>query len=231
MTTPAYAFDKTKQRSTLDRTSNISTDVDAVVIGTCSPALLFGLKTLVDTTPDLRFVGSANTLHDFIETCTRAGRCIALADPLLAGGSVANLLDTLTSLTRDVRPVLITNVSQPLWVREALKCGVYGFIRQSDGIEQIRSALQSAAVGKRYIPSDIATQLAESLMLEDLTGREMQVLGLLSQGQCNKAIARALDVAVGTVKTHVSAIMCKLDAPSRMAAILEANRRGLISIG
>lgn len=79
MTIPAYVFDKTRQRSTLDRTSDISTDVDAVVIGTCSPALLFGLKTLVDTTPDLRFVGSANTLHDFIETCTRAGRCIALA--------------------------------------------------------------------------------------------------------------------------------------------------------
>lgn len=77
MTVPAYVFDKTRQRSTLDRTSDISTDVDAVVIGTCSPALLFGLKTLVDTTPDLRFVGSANTLHDFIETCVRAPAAVS----------------------------------------------------------------------------------------------------------------------------------------------------------
>jgi DNA-binding NarL/FixJ family response regulator len=59
----------------------------------------------------------------------------------------------------------------------------------------------------------------------------MQVLGLLSRGCCNKTIARDLDVAVGTVKTHVRAIMYKLGSRSRTAVVLEANRRGLITIG
>jgi DNA-binding NarL/FixJ family response regulator len=221
-------FDKTRFGRSGD--PRASMQVDAVVIGACSPALLYGLEAMVAATPGLRFAASAGTLNDFVNACARAGSCVALADSLLASGGVVDLLDTLAGNADQARPVLMTQGIQPLWVREALKRGAFGFVRQSDGIEQIRSALLSAAEGKRYIPGDIATQLADSFMLEDLTNREMQVLGLLSQGRCNKAIARDLEVALGTVKTHVSAIMCKLDVPSRMAAILEANRRGLISI-
>jgi len=221
-------FDKTRFGRSSD--PRASMQVDAVVIGAGSPVLLYGLEAMVAATPGLRFAASAGTLNDFVSACARAGSCVALADSLLASGGVVDLLDTLAGNADHARPVLMTQGIQPLWVREALKRGAFGFVRQSDGIEQIRSALLSAAEGKRYIPGDIATQLADSFMLEDLTHREMQVLGLLSQGRCNKAIARDLEVALGTVKTHVSAIMCKLDVPSRMAAILEANRRGLISI-
>lgn len=231
MTTSAYALDTTRQPSTLGRTLNISTQVDAVVVGTGSPALLFGLAAVVDASPGLRLIGSASSLHDFIDTCVGAGRCIALIDPALAGGSVIGILERLAGRAEQVRLVLIAAGAQPRWIREALKLGVFGFVRPSDAFEQIRSALQSAAVGQRYIPSDIAAQLAESLTHEDLTQREMQVLGLLSQGQCNKAIARHLEMTLGTTKTHVSAIMGKLGSPSRTAVILEANRRGLISIG
>ena len=231
MPIPAYAFEKRSERPTPDRASDTTSHVHAVVIGTSSPALMFGLEALVNTTPGLRLAESASTLHAFIETCKDVGPCIALSDHSLTEGSVANQLTPLASRSKQVRPVLITRGSQAPWVREALRCGVLGFVMQSDGIEQIRGVLLSAAAGKRHIPSDIATQLAESLLLEDLTSRELQVLSLLSRGQCNKAIARDLGVALGTVKTHVSAIMCKLDVPSRIAAILEASRRGLITIG
>lgn len=204
--------------------------LNAVVIGTASPALRFGLEGVVGTLPDLHLAGSACTLVELAEACSRVGPCIALTDGLTADGSVAQFIDRLASHARQVRIVLITNGCRTVTVREAFKSGVLGFVRPSDGIDEIRGALQRVSSGQRHIPGDIATHLAESLELEDLTSREMQVLDLLSLGRCNKSIANELDVAVGTVKTHVRAIMCKLDAPSRMAAILEANRLGLIKL-
>lgn len=56
----------------------------------------------------------------------------------------------------------------------------------------------------------------------------LNALQMLAQGSCNKTIARDLGIAVGTVKTHVCAIMCKLDARSRTEAVLRACRLGLI---
>ncbi|MET0350985.1 MAG: LuxR C-terminal-related transcriptional regulator, partial [Rhizobacter sp.] len=60
------------------------------------------------------------------------------------------------------------------------------------------------------------------------TSREVDVLRLLSRGQCNKAIATDLDIAVGTVKAHVKAIMGKLDARSRTHAVTVAAGRGRV---
>ena len=56
------------------------------------------------------------------------------------------------------------------------------------------------------------------------------MLQLIAEGRGNKAIASGLDIAVGTVKTHVKAILGKLDARSRTEAAAVASRRGLIAI-
>jgi DNA-binding NarL/FixJ family response regulator len=72
--------------------------------------------------------------------------------------------------------------------------------------------------------------MADSLTREALTAREAEVLDLLACGQCNKSIARQLDIAVGTVKAHVKAIMAKLDASSRTQAVSVAAQRGLVSL-
>ncbi|VTU16412.1 LuxR C-terminal-related transcriptional regulator [Variovorax sp. RA8] len=231
MPIPYHAIDTTPAFHISDRLPPAGpARLDTVVIGTTSPALRFGLEGLIGTLPELHLAGSASTLPELAQACSRAGPCLALTDGLAADGSVAQLIHRLASHARLVRIVLITDGCRTVTVREAFKSGVLGFVRPSDGIDEIRSALQRVATGQRHIPGDIATHLAESLELEDLTSREMQVLDLLSLGRCNKSIANELDVAVGTVKTHVRAIMCKLDAPSRMAAILEANRLGLIRI-
>jgi len=58
----------------------------------------------------------------------------------------------------------------------------------------------------------------------------MDVLERLSSGDCNKTIASELDLAVGTVKSHVRAIIAKLDSRTRTAAVAEACRAGLIRL-
>ncbi|MEI2609756.1 MAG: response regulator transcription factor [Candidatus Promineifilaceae bacterium] len=70
----------------------------------------------------------------------------------------------------------------------------------------------------------------DTLLIENLTSREQQVLQLLAEGLPNKNIARQLAISEHTVKFHVNAIMTKLGAQSRTEAVVRATRAGLIML-
>jgi DNA-binding NarL/FixJ family response regulator len=65
---------------------------------------------------------------------------------------------------------------------------------------------------------------------EELTARELEVLGLLASGLSNKAIARRLDISEHTAKFHVGSVLAKLGASSRTEAVALAARRALLSL-
>jgi len=84
------------------------------------------------------------------------------------------------------------------------------------------------------IPVDDIIEVSELVVLlpdepNDLTSREREVLELVAEGIRNRDIAEKLVVSVRTVDHHVSAIMRKLRARSRGAAVVEARRRGLLA--
>jgi DNA-binding NarL/FixJ family response regulator len=62
-----------------------------------------------------------------------------------------------------------------------------------------------------------------------LTHRELEVLALLCEGMPNKIIARELDISTSTVKVHIGQILSELGVTSRLQAVVEANRRGLLA--
>ncbi|MDB5827575.1 MAG: hypothetical protein JWQ73_1795 [Variovorax sp.] len=200
-----------------------------VVIGVPSPMLLHGLESLLRQTSGIRLGGSADSMPALLANCARAGDGVALVDPSLGQMSIQDFMNALKSTSPHMHVVLMTDTRQPHQVREAVRHGASGLVAKTADAEEIQSAILAAAKGRRYISPAIAGYLAESLTLEVLTQREMDVLGLLSQGHCNKTIARSLDVTVGTVKTHVRAIMLKLGALSRTEAVRNAHRWGLVS--
>jgi DNA-binding NarL/FixJ family response regulator len=111
--------------------------------------------------------------------------------------------------------------------RQALKHGVLGCVEASCRLEELQYALSAVRRGQRYLCAATAARLAEASVEEALTPRETQVLQLLCLGLDNKSIAQRLDMALGTVKTHVKAILDKLGASSRTQAVAAAHRRGL----
>ncbi|WP_425258825.1 DNA-binding response regulator [Rubrivivax sp. RP6-9] len=115
-------------------------------------------------------------------------------------------------------------------VRRALEQGVHGYLPLDSAIDEFVHGVRTVARGARYLAPSTAQCMADSLTREALTAREAEVLDLLACGQCNKSIARQLDIAVGTVKAHVKAIMAKLDASSRTQAVSVAAQRGLVTL-
>jgi DNA-binding NarL/FixJ family response regulator len=113
-------------------------------------------------------------------------------------------------------------------VRQALEAGVQGYLLQGCPVEEFIQGVRRVALGDYFLSRAVAQQMTLNSTRDALTGRESEVLGLIGRGYCNKSIGRELGIALGTVKTHVKAILSKLDAASRTQAVSRAVQRGLI---
>jgi DNA-binding NarL/FixJ family response regulator len=132
-----------------------------------------------------------------------------------------------SSLSR-ARVLILTDRDSECEIRHALEQGARGYLTLGCGVEELIAAVRSLHRGARHIGAAAASRLADSVAYESLTGRELDVLRLLVEGLPNKAIATQLNIAPGTVKSHMKGIFQKLGARSRTQVATLAERRGLL---
>lgn len=133
-------------------------------------------------------------------------------------------------------PVAILSADQERrTVLDALDLGAVGYIPKSTPRRDLLAALAQLLEGQVYLPPEImrrpagprpspatASMTSPGPRFAELTDKQLEVLIRLSRGASNKVIARELDIAETTVKTHVSAILRKLGVTGRVQAILAA---------
>jgi DNA-binding NarL/FixJ family response regulator len=124
--------------------------------------------------------------------------------------------------------VVVARKPRDFEIQDAMARGVLGYVAAGCSLGELENAVRAAAAGSRFLCQAAAREIANGLTNESLTTRERDVLLLLAQGSCNKSIANRLDIALGTVKAHVRAIMAKLKASSRTEAASIAVSRGLL---
>lgn len=129
------------------------------------------------------------------------------------------------------RCVVVSTQPSSWAVHQAMQQGVLAMVQASCSVGELRRAVAAARAGQHFLCSLSAALLAEGAVGEPLTRRETEVLQLLCLGLDNKSIALRLTMALGTVKTHVKAILEKLDVSSRTQAVAAAHRRGLVRQG
>jgi DNA-binding NarL/FixJ family response regulator len=127
------------------------------------------------------------------------------------------------------RILALTTNDREADIRRALQAGIRGYLLLGGSLHELIEAIRAVGNGARCLCPAVAQRLAESLAGVTLTLRENEVLRLVAEGQSNKAIAKLLAIELGTVKSHVSAIMTKLGASSRTQAASIAVTRGLVS--
>jgi len=154
---------------------------------------------------------------------------VLVAD-LLTGIEAARLIQReRIARTAPATAVLVICASDgELAIRAALEAGVQGYLTYEDAPDQMLEAVAALARGQRYLGGRPGHRLAEAIAQALPTPREIDVLKLMASGLGNKAIAARLNIACGTVKTHMKALLEKLDAPTRTAAADIAKRRGLL---
>ena len=116
---------------------------------------------------------------------------------------------------------------------EALRAGARAVVARGAAADTLAAALAAVARGLTVLDPAVAAGFIrppEDAPAEGLTAREAEVLGLLAEGLSNKGIAARLGISEHTAKFHVNAILSKLGAESRAAAIVKAARRGLVAL-
>ena len=126
------------------------------------------------------------------------------------------------------RVVILTHSDSEARIRDALEQGARGYLLLGCSLRELFDGLRSVRAGGLAIGPLVAARVAECMTQRALTRREEDILRQMMIGRSNKHIAIALNVAIGTVKTHVKSILDKLDATSRTQAAAIAQRRGIL---
>lgn len=124
--------------------------------------------------------------------------------------------------------MVVTDQCAGWQVRRAVEAGVRGYLLQDCSAAELVDAVRCIATGHRFLSPVVAEQLLDALNYEVPTVRQLQVLQLISQGLSNKAISSRLGIGERTVKMHVKAVLSRLGARTRTAAMAEAMRRGML---
>lgn len=143
--------------------------------------------------------------------------------PYLDGVEVVEQLRRLVA----TRCVVVTRHARPGVLRRALASGVAGFLPKSRGVDEVATVIRHVAGGARYVDPEIAVDALKDERCP-LTDRELDVLRVGCHGETSRQIARALSLAPGTVRNHVSVILRKLGVDARQQAVLIAQDRGWI---
>jgi DNA-binding NarL/FixJ family response regulator len=129
----------------------------------------------------------------------------------------------------EARVLVFTARDSELEICSALQAGLAGYLIQGCKSDEVVCGVKSIARGVRYFCPMVSQRMADSIVHTGLTSRESEVLSLLCDGLSNKMIARQLNLATGTVKAHLRAILPKLGANNRTHAVMLAVQRGLVN--
>ncbi|MFJ4224134.1 response regulator [Microbacterium sp. NPDC089695] len=184
------------------------------------------LAALLRLEGDIEVVAECEDGEQAVAEAIRLTPDVCLLDlemPGLDGVQVAERLHRAIS----TRCVVVTRHARPGVLRRALASGVSGFLPKSRGADEVADVIRRVAAGGRYVDPEIAAD-ALSDERSPLTERELDVLRAGRRGETTGQIARALSLAPGTVRNHVSAVLTKLAVSTRQQAVLLAEERGWI---
>ena len=194
------------------------------------PLMREGIAAIINSRPDMTIAAQAATGAEAVEMYRLHRPDVVLMDLRLPDMSGIDALVSIRAEFADARVVMLTTFEGDVEIQRALKAGARGYLLKSSPPEELVQTIPHVHAGKKGIPAQIATHLAEHMSDEDLTEREVEVLRHVAEGRRNRDIAEKLFISEETVKVHVKHIMDKLGASDRTQAVAIAVRRGIIQL-
>lgn len=213
-----------------------------VVVADDQALLRAGLCALIGAEDDLRVVGEAGDGAEAVDVALATHPDVVLMDIRMPR------LDGITATRRllatgcGARVLMLTTFDADEYVVEAFRSGAAGFLLKDGPPDQLAGAVRTIAAGdallapaltQRLIQEYVGTSPQQELhgRLHELTERELEVLQALASGKSNAEIGRALFLSEGTVKTHLTRVLAKLELSSRVQAVVFAYESGLVRPG
>jgi NarL family two-component system response regulator LiaR len=200
------------------------------------PVVRQGLRALLSTQEGIDVVGEAGDGGAAFTAVERLSPDVVLMDVVMPQMDGVEALRAICERRPQSRVVMLTSYADDRRAMEAVDAGASGFLLKDASPRDVVAAIRAAHRGEAVLhPSVAAKLLAERRRPPgahaELTARELEVLRLIARGLQNKQIAAQLHLSEKTVKTHVSAILRKLDVTDRTQAAMYAVRERLADPG
>jgi DNA-binding NarL/FixJ family response regulator len=194
------------------------------------PLVQEGLAAVIDREPDMTVVASAACGREGLEAFRRLRPDVLTLDLLLPDMSGDDLAKRIMAEFPGARMVVITSARGDVHMLRALESGVRGYVLKGMPQKELVDVIRQVHAGKKVIPRQVASNIAEHMADETLTPREIQVLQLVARGNRNKEVAAHLSIADETVRMHMKHILGKLAAHDRTHAVTIAVTRGVFQL-
>jgi len=176
----------------------------------------------------IEVVGEARDGNDAVRLVDQLHPQLALLDLTMPGITGIEAIANITLLEGSTRTIMYAAGVSAQDVQLALDAGASGYLDKSSAMEMLEMAIQTVLAGGSFIDPTVARALLDPPPFS-ITAREMQVLGLMTDGLQNKQIAQQTALSIETVKSHVSSLLIKLNAHSRTGAVTTAMRHRIVS--
>jgi DNA-binding NarL/FixJ family response regulator len=209
-----------------------------ILVADDHPVVRDGLVAILGTQPDFEVVGEAADGAQAVAQVKALAPDVMLLDLGMPEMDGVQVLKQLRAEGAATRVIVFTAFDTDERILDAVQAGAQGYLLKGAPRDELFNAVRVVQAGGSLLQPIVASRLlrrvSEGRAAQDaaelLTGRELEVLRLLAQGQQNKEIAAQLVISERTVKFHVSSILGKLGAGNRTEAVRVAAQQGLIDL-
>lgn len=212
--------------------------VTRVLVVDDHPLFREGLRSLLDPVGDIEVVGEADSGEDAVARSVELNPDVVLMDIGMPGVNGIEATGAVLERCPSTRVLVITMFEEQEAIFAALRAGAQGYLLKDARPHEILRAIRAVADGEAIfgaaagdrVRSFFASQTVAPRPpspFEELTAREVEVLGLIARGVTNKQIAARFGVSLKTVQNHVANVLAKLHVVDRAQAALKAREVGL----
>jgi DNA-binding NarL/FixJ family response regulator len=194
-----------------------------------------GLKAMLSLESDLEIVGIAHNGQTAIEQVDTLQPDVVLMDvrmPIMDGREATRIL---SQKYPQVKVLVLSTFDDDQYIADAIRAGAKGYLLKDMPSEELAQAIRFVQLGYTQLAPGLLEKLIAGMPtakpptaipapdLSQLTPREKEVLNLIASGATNRDIAEALFISEGTVKTHVTHLLNRLNLRNRSQLAIYAH--------
>jgi len=194
-----------------------------------------GLKQLLDDTDDMRVIGEAENGMQAIRMVEETAYDVVLLDISMPDKHGIEVLKQLKNNQPQLPVLMLSMHPEEQYALRSMKAGAAGYLNKQSAPLQLVTAIRQVAIGKKYISTELAEQLAnglsqgyQELLHQTLSNREYQTLCLMASGKKLSEMAEIMTLSPKTVSVYRSRLLEKMKLKNNAEAIHYAISNHLI---